>query len=428
MIVDDLPICSRNGLKDFVETELLPTWRKGEPTLFRIEPEHVHSKIETALKSIIARNGTYRKTEKVVLNSRPGALPLAVEMGHVLEKQGCQPSITYNLLGDPPLLNRLLTALPNRKSLRKVIGQYKTLVDFAQHWVIPYATVRSEPNGAQRESEKAFTAIANEGLAKFDERLESGEIRSRDVIGFPVAHEAKRLGLSLSEWEPILYKAMAVTKDELDKEIEKSGYVKVLGKAYEGKTLRIVRGGDFPVNLKMKLKNRPIFKDVGKIGENTIYGKYFERITNIPPGELFVAPIEDSVNGEFYTRLPLVKELGTMEGIHIVFKNGRVVEATATKNEEALQYYTGLAKPETKSIKRVYQAQNTIAELGIGINPVLEFEKVTGNGLIDEKMKGIHIATGTNKRMGGNTPGAIGGIAVEHTDFIVGKIEEIAAI
>jgi hypothetical protein len=40
-------------------------------------------------------------------------------------------------------------------------------------------------------------------------------------------------------------------------------------------------------------------------------------------------------------------------------------------------------------------------------------------------MKGIHIATGTNKRMGGNTPGALGGIAVEHTDFIVGKVDEI---
>jgi aminopeptidase len=178
----------------------------------------------------------------------------------------------------------------------------------------------------------------------------------------------------------------------------------------------------------MKLLNRPICKDVGKIGENTIYGKYFERITNVPPGEIFTAPIEDSVNGEFYTKIPQVTELGTMEGVHVVFKNGRVVEATATKNEEALHYYTGLAKPETEAKKPVYEAQNTIAELGIGVNPVLDFEKVTGNVLIDEKMKGIHIATGTNKRLGGNTPGAIGGIAVEHWDFIVGKVDEIVTI
>jgi leucyl aminopeptidase (aminopeptidase T) len=425
---EDLPICSRNAFQDFVETELVPRWQKGEPTLFRVEPEHVDSRIEAVVKSVIAKNGTYQRGERVVFHSRPDALPLAVEMGDVLEKQGYRTCIIYNLLGNPPLLNRLLTALPSKKSLKKVVDQYKTIVDFAQHWVIAYATLSSEPNKAQRNSEKIFTEIANEGFAKFDQDLESGKLKSRDVIGFPVAHEAKRLGVSLSQWEPILYKAMAITQDELEDEIQKTGFVKVLGKAYQGKTLKIVRKGNFPVNLTMKLTNRPIMKDIGTIGENTIYGKYFERVTNIPPGELFAAPVEDSVNGDFYTKLPRVDERGAIEGIHIVFKKGRVVEATATKNEEALHYYTGLAKPETQPMKRVYEAQNTVAELGIGINPVLDYAKVTGNSLIDEKMKGIHIATGTNRRLGGNTPGAIAGIAVEHTDFIVGKIDKILTV
>jgi len=428
MSIQDFPICSRSELNHFIQNELLPKWRKGKPTLFRIEPEHVDSKIETTVKSVIANNGTYEKGEKVAINSRPDALPLAVEIGYVLEKLGYQTCIQYNLLGDSPSLNKLLKALPNKKSLEKIVSQYKTLVDFAQHWVVPYATPHSEPNKAEREAVKVFAEFINKGQSELHEKRERGEIKSHDVIGFPVAHEAKRLGLSLLEWEPILYRAMSVTKDELEREIEKTGYVKVLGKAYRGKTLKIVRKGNFPVNLTMKLKNRPIFKDVGKVGENTIYGKYFERITNIPPGEIFMAPIEDSINGEFYTKIPQVAERGTMEGVHVVFKKGRVVEATATKNEEALHYYTGLAKPETKAKKLVYEAQNTIAELGIGINPVLEFEKVTGNGLIDEKMKGIHIATGTNKMFGGVTPGSIGGIAVEHSDFMVGKIDDIVTV
>ena len=117
-----------------------------------------------------------------------------------------------------------------------------------------------------------------------------------------------------------------------------------------------------------------------------------------------------------------------MEDVHVVFKKGRVVEATAQKSEEALLYYTGLAKPETEAKKPVYEAQNTIAELGMGMNPVLDFERITGNPLIDEKMKGIHIATGANKMIGGITPGTIGGIAVEHWDFIVGEIDEMVII
>ena len=428
MSIQDLPICSRSELRHFIESELLLKWGKGEPTLFRIEPEHIGSRIETTVKSVIANNGTYQKGEKVVLNSRPDALPLAVEMGYVLEKLGYQTCIIYSLYGDPTTINRLLTALPNKKSLRRIIGQYKTLVDFAQHWVVPYATPRTEPHKAEIEAVGVFMEVANKGLAELRERLKIGEIKSRDVVGFPVTHEAKRLGFSLSEWEQILYRAMGITEHELESEIEKTGYVKVLGQAYRGKTLTIVRRGNFPVRLTMELKNRPIFKDVGKVGENTLYGRFFERTTNIPPGELCMAPIEDSFNGEFYTKIPQATERGTMEGVHIVFKNGRVVKATATKGEEALHYYTGLIKPETETKRRVYEAQNTIAELGIGINPVLDFEKTTGNVLIDEKMKGIHLATGTNKMLGGNTPGAIGGIAVEHQDYIVGKVDEIIAI
>jgi len=428
MSIHNLPVCSRSELHSFIKNELLPKWQKGEPTLFSIEPEHIDSRIEATVKTAIANNGTYEKGEKVVLNSRPDALPLAAEMAYVFEKLGYETRIIYGLLGDPSTLNKLMTALPNQKSLQKIVTQLKALVDFAQHWVVPYATPRSEPNKDEMEAVKVFNELASKGLSKLHEKREKGEIKSHDIIGFPVAHEAKRLGLSLSEWERVLYRAMGVTKGELEREIDKSGYVKALGQAYGGKTLRIIRKGNYPVDLRMKLKNRPIFKDVGKVGQNAIFGEFFERITNIPAGELFMAPIEDSVNGEFYTKIPQVTERGIMEGVHIVFKNGQVAEATATKGKEALYYYTGLAKPETEAKKAVYEAQNTIAELGIGMNPVLDFEKTTGNPLIDEKMKGIHIATGTNKMMGGTTPGAMGGISVEHWDFIIGKIDEIVAI
>lgn len=429
MSIQDFPICSRTELHKTINNELLVKWRRGEPTLLRLEPEHVDSRIQATAESIIANNGTYQKRDKVVLNSRPDALPLAVEMAYVLEKLGCKTCIILSFYGDPPTLNRLLKNVPNKKSLGKIIEQYRILVDFAQHWVVPYSTPRAEPNKAEIKAIETFDELVNKGLSKLDEKEERGEIKSHDVVGFPVAHEAERLGLPLSEWESILYRAMGVTQEELENEIEKTGYLKALGKAYRGKTLRIVRKGNYPVDLTMKLKDRPIFKDVGKVGQNTVFGKYgIERITNVPPGEICMAPVEDSVNGEFYTKIPQVTERGTMQGVHLVFENGRVVEATAAKNEEALRYYAGLAKPEEEAKKPIYEAQNTIAELGIGVNPVLDFEKATGNPLIDEKMKGIHIATGTNKMLGGITPGAIGGISVEHWDFIVGKIDQIVAI
>jgi len=98
MSIRDLPICSRSELSSFINNELLPKWRKGEPTLFRIEPEHVDSRIETTVKSVIANNGTYEKGDKVSFNSRPAALPVAVEMGYMLEKMGYKTCIIYDVL------------------------------------------------------------------------------------------------------------------------------------------------------------------------------------------------------------------------------------------------------------------------------------------------------------------------------------------
>jgi aminopeptidase len=428
MSIENLPICSRNEVGEFLENDLLPKWRKGNPTLFRIKPEHVDMRIEKVVRSLIANNGTYENGERTVIDAMPDALPMAAEIGHVLGNMGHKIFIVYELLGDPPSLNKLLTALPKRKTLEQVVSQFEQLVDLAQHLVITYVTPHGEPSKAEREAVVVFDEVENKGFSKFSEKLESGEIKSRDVIGFPVEHEAKRLGLSLSEWERMLYRAMGFSPSELNQEIDKTGYVKVLGEAYAGKTLRIIRKGDYPVNLTMKVKNRPIIKDVGRVGNNAIHGKYFERITNIPPGELFMAPLEDSVNGEFCTKMPQWTVRGTMEDVHIVFKNGRVVKATADKGGEALHYYTGLAKPETETMKAVYEAQNTIAELGIGVNPVLDFERTTGNTLVDEKIRGIHLATGQNKNLGGNTPGAIEETYVEHLDFIVGKIDEMFTV
>jgi aminopeptidase len=425
--IEELPICSRNEIGQYLENDLLPRWRKGSPTLFRIEPEHVDARIEKAVRSFIANNGTYESGENVFIDSYPEALPMAAEIGHVLENMGHKTCIVYELDGDPYSLNKLLTSLPNRKSLERIAHQYEGLLDFAQHMIGTYATTHGEPSKTEREAVAALDEVSNKAWSKLPEKLESGEIKSRDVCGFPVEHEANRLGLSLSEWELILYRAMSITRSELEKEIDNTGYLKVLGDAYTGKTLRIIRKGDYPVSLTMKVKNRPIIKDVGRVGNNAIYGKCFLRSTNIPPGELFMAPLEDSVNGEFYTKLTQVTDRGTIEGVHVVFKNGHVVKATADKGEEALQYYTGLAKPEAATMKAVYEAQNTIAELGIGVNPVLDFERTAGNRLVDEKMRGIHIATGQNKLFGGNTPGTIGGIYVEHMDFMVGKIDEMVA-
>ncbi len=326
------------------------------------------------------------------------------------------------------MINKFLSVLPNQKALKNIVQQYKELVKYAQHWVVPQATPKTEPNKAEKKAVGTLMKYVNEGLSGLGKRRESGEIKSHDVLGFPVEHEGQRLGLSLPEWQDILYRAMAVTKDELEKIIADSEYLDVLGKAYQGRTLRVVRKGNYPIDLVMKITGRPVIKDIGSVGENSIYGKHFSRITNTPSGEEYMSPLEDTVNGEFYSKIPLVTEKGTIEGIHLVFCDGRVVEAEATRGLDALEHYVGLAEPKTEVEKKVYAIQNTAAELGIGINPVLNFEGTTGNPLIDEKNEGAHFAVGGNNFYGGKNPNSIGNMYVEHTDIILGKIDKMYVI
>ncbi len=102
---------------------------------------------------------------------------------------------------------------------------------------------------------------------------------------------------------------------------------------------------------------------------------------NIPDGEIFTAPIKDSVNGVLTYNTPSVYEGVTFENIRFVFENGKIVEATAN---------------ETKRLNEILDTDDGaryIGEFAIGVNPyILHPMKDT---LFDEKIKGsIHFTPG----------------------------------
>ena len=57
---------------------------------------------------------------------------------------------------------------------------------------------------------------------------------------------------------------------------------------------------------------------------------------NIPDGEVFTAPILDSVNGTVTYTAPTVYQGIPFDGICLTFKNGKIVEAHCNGNDEAL--------------------------------------------------------------------------------------------
>src|SRR5579859_157254 len=103
---------------------------------------------------------------------------------------------------------------------------------------------------------------------------------------------------------------------------------------------------------------------------------------NIPGGETFTAPVDDSVEGEVYFNYPLTRQGVTMRDIHLWFEKGRVVKATASENQKYLEH-----------ILDTDNGARRLGEFAVGGNPGVT--RYMSNVLFDEKMKGtIHMALG----------------------------------
>jgi aminopeptidase len=106
---------------------------------------------------------------------------------------------------------------------------------------------------------------------------------------------------------------------------------------------------------------------------------------NMPGGEVFYSPIEDSANGVIeFGEFPAVYYGTEVEGARLVFEDGRIVEATARANEQFL-----VQTLDTDDGAR------RLGELGIGCNPGIQrFMKNVG---FDEKIDGtVHLAVGNS--------------------------------
>jgi aminopeptidase len=104
---------------------------------------------------------------------------------------------------------------------------------------------------------------------------------------------------------------------------------------------------------------------------------------NLPGGEVFYSPVEDSTEGVVtFSEYPAVREPDVVEGVRMRYEGGRVVEASATSNEAAL--ISALDRDEGARL---------LGEFGIGCNPGIQ--RHMKNTLFDEKMYGtIHLAIG----------------------------------
>lgn len=104
-------------------------------------------------------------------------------------------------------------------------------------------------------------------------------------------------------------------------------------------------------------------------------------LRNIPDGEIYTAPVRESVNGYITYNTPSVYQGYTFENVRFEFKDGKIVNATANNTEKL------------NSILDTDEGARYIGEFAIGVNPYIL--KPMKDTLFDEKIAGsIHFTPG----------------------------------
>ena len=210
-------------------------------------------------------------------------------------------------------------------------------------------------------------------VSAYRDRGRAGEIPSVRC-DFPCAAYADRAELTLAELEDVFYDACLRDWDEEGRRMQP-----VRERLDAAREVRIVGKG---TDLRLSLDGRSALVDDGHL--------------NVPGGEVFTSPVEDSLAGEILFDVPSHSTDGLVEEIRLRFEHGDVVEAAAAAGEPAL-----LRALATDAGAR------RVGEFGIGCNSGIT--RPMRNVLFDEKMAGtIHLALGAGfPQLGGRNESAL---------------------
>jgi aminopeptidase len=299
----------------------------------------------------------------VAIRGTPEAAPLLLAIHNETVKAGGNPSVMLELPGAAEAFFRLASdeQLANIPLIYKlVIEEFDALI-----------AIRSEPNtrelssippARQRIQQKAMTPV----FKTYMERGASGELKWCGAQ-YPTNSYAQEADMSLYDYENFVYSAcFCDQEDPVARWNEIHEMQQRIIDWLAGKNEVRVSGPN--ADLTLSIAGRTFANSDGH--------------HNMPSGEIFTGPVEDSAEGWVRFTYPAVTGGREVEGIELWFEEGRVVKATAKKNEEYL-----LEMLETDPGARY------LGEFAIGTNDGIQ--RFTKNILFDEKIGGsFHMAVG----------------------------------
>jgi aminopeptidase len=326
-------------------------------------------RIQQAARLLIHYSTSIRPRDHVAIFASPEAEPLVAEVFREVLRAGGYPYVLMGLDTRPELggFDDIFYAEANADQLQHVSRINRMVRSEFEAMVF----VRSQRNtriltAVDPKRVASFAHAQREVFKVFLERTARGEFKWVSTL-YPTQAHAQDAAMSLSEFEDYVFGSMYLDDPDpvarwQDTREEQQRLVDWLA----GKRRVELKGPN--VDLRLSIDGRIFMNSCGHL--------------NMPDGEIYTGPVEDSAEGWVRFTYPAVHDGVEVDGVELRFEAGRAIHATATKNQEFL-----LSTLDTDAGARY------LGEWAIGNNPRLD--RFIKNILFDEKLGGsFHMALG----------------------------------
>ena len=300
----------------------------------------------------------------VAIVGTPLADPLIRSVYQRILERGAQPMVVLALPG--------LQEVFFRYAAEPILDRVNPLVKFVYENADGLIQILSSSHtrelaGSDPERVKRARASDAPVTKTFMERSSRNELHWV-VTQFPTDAQAQDADMSPLTYQEFVYRACHVDGEDDPVAYWRQFKAKqqVICDWLKGKQVLRLRGPN--VDLTLSIRDRIFINADGR--------------NNMPDGEVFTGPVEDGVDGWVRFTYPAVYSGREVDGVELHFEAGKVVKASARKNEEFM-----LSVLDTDAGSR------TLGEFAIGTN--YGVDRHTRNILFDEKIGGtIHLALG----------------------------------
>jgi aminopeptidase len=322
------------------------------------------ARVEKLAQVLVQYSVSVHPNDKVYLQGSALAEPLLKALYIEVLKAGGNPFLRAQLPGMDELFYRYATD----DQLRHVAPPSRLLYETYDVIITLWSASNTrELSNVPPEKLVLAQQASREISQTVTRRAASGELRWVGSL-FPTAAHAQDAEMGQTEYEDFVFGACLPNLENPVRHWQQlsARQQRLVDWLAGKKNLRVLGPG---VDLQMKIAGRTFMNCDGK--------------RNMPDGEIFTGPVEDSVEGHVRFSYPTVYRGRRVDGVQLWFEKGKVVKAAADKGEDFL-----LRTLDADDGARY------VGEFAIGTNEGIT--RATGHTLFDEKINGsFHMALGS---------------------------------